>query len=136
MAHDEAWFTLTEAARATGKSRVTIRRYLDQERFPHAEREAETGSGSPAPWRIPLGDLVAAGFDVAPADRDPVRQGDTGAISPELARMREQLAVATALASERDRTIAILVEQVTELRSLLTEALTSARTDRGASHNP
>lgn len=134
MASRETSYTLTEAAEVTGRSRVTIRRYLDAGKFPNAWRDEASGE-TPAPWRVPLGDLVAAGMTVHPADRASLRivkQADTRGVSDmttneAVAQLREELAVATALADERARTIEVLVTQVTELRTMLADALGTAR---------
>jgi hypothetical protein len=138
MATRETSYTLTEAAQVTGRSRVTIRRWLDAQRFPHAFRD-ETSGDNPPPWRIPLTDLVAAGFTVSPADRLSHRpsatQGEHGAVSPvaavEVQQLREALAVATALADERARMIDVLTDQVNQLRLMLADALATTRATVG-----
>jgi len=63
--------TVTQAARLTGKSEKTIRRYLPDSpgaaghaRLPNAHRD---GDRPIAPWLIPVSDLVAAGLLAAPA---------------------------------------------------------------------
>jgi hypothetical protein len=131
---NETSYTLTEAAQVTGKSRVTMRRYLDGGKFPNAWQEQVEGN-TPPPWRVPLGDLVAAGLAVHPADRvapstrptQPDTAGMSAAFDEEVQRLREELAVAAALADERVRTIETLTDENTHLRSLLTEALTTIR---------
>lgn len=129
MATTDTSFTLTEAARVTGKSRVTMRRYLDAGRFPRAFQDLEAGT-TPAPWRVPLGDLTAAGLAVSPADRIPERprttQAETGGGSEHYQQLREQLAVATALADERARTIDVLMGVVDKLTALLGTTVTAA----------
>jgi hypothetical protein len=127
-------YTLTEAAAVTGRSRVTMRRHLDAGKFPNAWRDESSGE-TPAPWRVPLGDLVAAGLDVHPADRvvrgaaSTATQGRTGAVSLDVenSRLREELGVAVALADERARTIELLSEQVVHLRSMLADTLATIR---------
>lgn len=134
MATRETSYTLTEAAHVTGKSRVTIRRWLDSGRFPMAFRD-ETSGDNPPPWRIPLTDLVAAGLTVSPADRlsqqRAMTQHDNASVSPRVVtseqQLREALAVATALADERARTIEVLTTQLTEVRIMLSEALATTR---------
>lgn len=49
-------WTIREAMERTGASRSTLRRRLDQGKFPGAYRD-QAGQ-----WRIPLTDLLAAGF--------------------------------------------------------------------------
>ena len=101
--------TLSEAARATGKHRNTVRNALDSDRFPNAYRD---GAGT---WRIPVGDLLAAGFPLhAPAgpDAEDATQGHTNAatagddaerLRADVDDLRRRLAVAEALAAERGR---------------------------------
>ena len=135
MASKETSYTLTDAAAVTGRSRVTIRRYLDAGKFPNAWRDEADGD-SPAPWRVPLGDLLSAGMSVHPADRLPARaltHPDTPPLSrgienDSVSRLREELAVTSALAHERARTIEVLVAQLTDLRSLLADSLATTRT--------
>ena len=52
-------FTISEAARVTGKSLPTIRAALEDNRLPNARSVAKGKSRS---WQIPLTDLVAAGL--------------------------------------------------------------------------
>jgi len=136
VATTETSYTLTEAARVTGKSRVTMRRYLDAGRFPHAFQDTEAGT-TPAPWRIPLGDLTAAGLEVAPADRIAGRpkttQAESGGESAHYQQLREQLAVATALADERARTIDALMAVIGDLSGLLSITATAVA---GAAPDP
>lgn len=59
----EALFSIAEAAAACGVSKRTIRRRLDEGRFPNRYRKQDaTGS-----WVIPLRDLYAAGLKVKPS---------------------------------------------------------------------
>ncbi len=62
-------FTLTEAAKATGRSKSTLRRALEANQFPHAERD---GDGV---WRVPLGDLLTSGFSLTRMGGKPPEQG-------------------------------------------------------------
>jgi hypothetical protein len=111
--------TLTEAAAATGRSRTTIRRYFDQHRFPNAFRD---GDSENEPWLIPLGDLEAAGLSLVDGT---VPGGDDGTStdSTDLDRLRTDLAVARALADERERTIELLSAQLSQLQETLRAAV-------------
>lgn len=105
----EPSYTITEAVQVTGRSRPTLRRYLDAGRFPNAFRDPEAGEHGP--WRIPAGDLRAAGFTIEADTAD-----DTTAPDHEL---RSQLAVALAVAEERARTIEMLRAQLEQLQDTL-----------------
>ncbi len=63
--------TLTEAARASGRSKSTLRRAREAGKFPHAEQDSE------GVWRVPVGDLLTAGFNLTRQGRDPAEQGDS-----------------------------------------------------------
>lgn len=105
--------TLSEAAAACGTHRNTIRRRLDHDQFPNAFREHGDGV-----WRVPVGDLLAAGLTLhrpSPPDQeyggtfDPV-----GSSVPELDRLRSENSelrrraeVAEAQAHERERALDI-----------------------------
>lgn len=120
-------YTLTEAARVTGRSRVTMRRYLDSARFPGAFRGPSVG-GAPAPWRIPVGDLLAAGLVVGAVEdtgaAPAMTQQEAGSpVAAEIVTLREQLAAARAAAAERASTIAILASELREMRALAAEML-------------
>ncbi len=117
--------TLTEAARACGVARSTMRRFVQQQRFPNALR----GNGNGArrgPWRIPRGDLVAAGLLTVSEETSGngsgptpvVATGETGAttddhapearvreLESEVERLRYEVGISAALAEERARTI-------------------------------
>lgn len=56
--------SLSEAARVSGVSRVTVRRYLDAGRFPNAVQMPGSGAGR-GQWRVPVGDLRAVGWSVS-----------------------------------------------------------------------
>lgn len=107
--------SLSQAAKATGKHRNTIRNALVGDRFPNAYRD---GAGS---WRIPAGDLLAAGFTLyAPSAPDAVgaepatstsSTASTGS-TDELERLREEvrelrrrMELAEAIAAERERIV-------------------------------
>lgn len=86
-------FTLTEAAKVTDRSRVTLRRWLDEGKFPGAFKDPTDSLGQ---WRIPATDLEAAGASFVPDDTgSDLRDGSLG--EPIAVR----LAVAEALAEER-----------------------------------
>jgi len=115
-------FSLSEAANATGKSRSTIRRALDAGRFPTAFRDIECGE-IPPPWRVPIGDLHAAGFRT---QTEPLTQLQKTPVSTtsnaELANLRQTCAVAVALADERLRQIEQLTGQVVALTNIILAA--------------
>lgn len=105
---DRPALSLSQAAEASGKHRNTIRNALINDRFPNAYRD---GAGS---WRIPVGDLLGAGFTLyAPTAPD----AETGAVATppaddvvdrlraELAELRRRVELAEALAAERERTM-------------------------------
>jgi DNA-binding transcriptional MerR regulator len=77
--------SISEAARATGKSIPTIRNYLDKGKLPNATSKAK---GSSKAWLIPLADLVAAGL------LDKVSTPSEPALAPvsEVMELREQVA--------------------------------------------
>ena len=136
MSATTAAYTLTDAARVTGRSRITIRRYLDAERFPNAFRTDE-GNGGAVPWMIPDTDLLAAGLEIEPdriltAPRQP--RSDTGMqpLEPRTGDVELPRGVAIAVAEERLRTITILSKELVELRSLLSVALGTSRAASGS----
>lgn len=104
--------TLSEAATATATSRSTVRRRLDAGELPSAWREDGPDGPATGPWRIPVNDLLAAGFRLnRPADagqgedgQQPAADSSDGA-RDELAELRRQLAEARAEA-ERWRAVA------------------------------
>ena len=55
----ETYLSISEAARATGKSIPTIRAYLTKGKLPNATSSAK---GEARAWKIPLTDLVVAGL--------------------------------------------------------------------------
>lgn len=57
MPKERPSFTLSEAVEEFAASRSTLRRRLEAGAFPNAHQEPGTGS-----WRIPVTDLLAAGF--------------------------------------------------------------------------
>lgn len=129
-----AWFTLTEAAAATGKSRSTIKKYLADDRFPQAQQGRRRGQ---LVWVIPLVDLLAAGLTPnAPQDcerrRRPAGRGGTqggrlAEVEAELAELRVRAQVAEVRAETAERLIRQQAEHVGDLRRalLMLEAGTS-----------
>lgn len=111
-------YTPTEAARLCGCSVDTVRRYRDGGRFPTAYRESDLAN---AAWRIPLGDLIAAGLytpaEVATDDRPISGERLDGTSDHPAPDLDERLA-------EAARTIEYLVESNRRLLGLL-EALTA-----------
>ena len=82
-------FTISEAARATGKSIPTIHTYLKAGKLPNAQ---STPKGKSRSWQIPLTDLVAAGLlDKVATAPEPE---PTQAILDQLQTARERLALA------------------------------------------
>lgn len=109
------WFTLREASEFTGISFTSIRRYLDQGRFPRARRDPESGAGERAPWQIPIDDLMRVRNEIP---RVPVfNRSGSAHVSP-LPDAYESLGraiAAEAVADERARTIAQLMDLVARL---------------------
>ena len=101
-----AWFSLSEAASLSNKSRVTLRRYLDSGRFPNAHQDDTDPN---RPWLIPLGDLQDAGVVVTADD-----QGGGTPTDP-LKMVIVRLSVAEALAEERAAEIERLMRVVDAL---------------------
>lgn len=94
----EQYYDFREAAKVVGVSVDTIRRRLRGGEFPRAIR----GSGSNAPWRVPLGDLIAAGLrPISSANAEtsgpPSTANDSGqaeaTVAEHLAVLREVVAV-------------------------------------------
>lgn len=104
--------TLTEAAAACGVSRDTMKRRLRAGAFANAEQD---GAGV---WRVPVTDLLAAGFHPHGAERPQERPEAVGGADPppgEVERLRAALSAeqarreqAEAVAAERERTIDLL----------------------------
>jgi hypothetical protein len=106
--------TIREVARASGLSRRSLQEQIREGTFPNAFRQSPSGRSDNGPWRIPMGDLDAAGItiDESVLEHDVVAAGGAplGPDSPqdELERLRAELAdertrriVAEALAEER-----------------------------------
>lgn len=125
MARTKTSYTLTEAAHATGRSRATLRRYLDAGRFPGAFQET-TDDPFPA-WRIPSTDLIANGLTPDPdrtraasIARPIVRATDEPGPTSRVVRLE-------AVAEERARTIETLTLELAETRRALLDALATVR---------
>lgn len=101
---DPVRLTLTQAASETGTSLSTIKRRLRGGAFPNA------GQDHGGRWLIPVTDLIAAGLRPGrPAPPDPLPDSVTqvGDLAAENAELRTRLAVAEALAEERNRIIGV-----------------------------
>ncbi len=114
---DRPSFTLSEAADATGKTKKTMRRRLDAGDFPNAYREAGPGNSNSWPWRVPLEDLLAAGFQLhepTPPDVEPEPQetpapavdaDQVAELKAENSELRRRAEVAEAVADERAKAL-------------------------------
>jgi len=60
---DDTLLTLSDAAAQCGVARSTIRRALDQHRFPNAVQDQDARGT----WRVPVSDLLAAGYQPDPS---------------------------------------------------------------------
>jgi len=125
---------LTEAAAAVSRDRRTVRRQLDAGRYPNAYR------GSDGQWRIPITDLAAAGFRVnAPSGPEwapPAPDVEALAqLRTENAVLRERIAAAEALATERERELVRSDKQLGALRQAIA-ALTSSEPPRAPEPEP
>lgn len=101
---DLPMLTVKEAVGATQTSESTVKRRLRAGAFPNA---VQTADGK---WMIPLGDLSAAGLRPGKiAKPDPVTPPADLArdLAAENAELRQRLAVAEALAGERNRIIEV-----------------------------
>jgi multidrug resistance efflux pump len=124
---------ISEAARATGKSVMTIRAYLEAKpsKLPNA---FQTPRGKAKSWNIPLTDLVAAGLldsvtnepekaqrDTSPADLELRVQIAT--LEAENSALRERLAETREALDRAERR----VDQLLPLRQLETDQAQKAR---------
>ncbi|RYP84244.1 hypothetical protein EKO23_16420 [Nocardioides guangzhouensis] len=103
--------TLAEAADLIGKHLCTVKDWRAAGRWPNAVQDA-TGRRT---WRVPASDLVDAGDlephqvrEVAPTLAAARESRLVGTLREEIAQLRAELSAALAVASERDRTIALL----------------------------
>jgi len=71
--------TLSEAAARFGLARSTVRRALDAGRFPNAEQD----DSPQAAWRVPLQDLVDAGYRLADAPVAPYVTPQDAPVAPQ-----------------------------------------------------
>lgn len=97
--------SLAEAARSTGRSTTTLRRWVDTGRLVDVDRTSDGG------YRIPVASLIAAGLTprTTPADTST----PTPAVTSEVERLRSDLDTAQRAEVERLRS------EVTDLRSRL-----------------
>lgn len=128
-------FTVTGAAKATGRSRRTIGRMLDADELPGATRD-DAGT-----WSIPADALLAAGLTLhAPSPPDPEPSTSTPVDAPapteadDVAKLRAELAdwqrraeVAEAVAAERAAALA----DVRQALDLATRMLPASTTPTG-----
>lgn len=119
--------TLTDAAKACGVSRITLRRRLDADAFPNAYRTDGPKGAESGPWLIPVDDLLAADFHLhrpdlggSPASEiQPTGEPAAPDTDAELSRARDEL---TRLRHERDLYQALAIERgdaLTDLRIAL-----------------
>jgi Helix-turn-helix domain len=126
----EATLSVSKAAELTGMDRRTITRYADQGRFPNAERShGREGPGS-GPWRIPPGDLAAAGLIVDSSAVEEVDLGEVEALRAEVEMLHESLTdfqrrveVAEAVARER-------LSHISDLRATIKELVAERKRSR------
>ncbi len=101
---DPRRLTIKQAVTETQSSESTIKRRLLGGAFPHA------GQDTDGRWLIPVTDLVAAGLRPgkrAKPDPVPTQANQLGNLHMENAELRTRLAVAEALAGERERIIGV-----------------------------
>lgn len=121
MPNDQPVLTITEAARASGVDRRTLRRRLDGGEFPNAYRESGSHGTESGAWLIPVEDLLRAGLSLdAPTGPDTATVGSHGRSEQEplqsaLADALRRAEVAEATAAERQR---IIETQELALRAL------------------
>jgi len=93
--------TISEAARACGVNRRTIRHHRQAGDFPGTFKDQE------GMWRIPVEDLEWVGFhpDLGRASEDPMASGKVDLLRTEVAVLRERLRAAELIAMEREKRI-------------------------------
>lgn len=116
--------TLSQAAKATGKHRNTVRNSLVADRFPNAYRD---GAGT---WRIPVADLLAVGWTLyapTPADDEsgaatastststPATDDELERLRAEVQDLRRRMELAEAIAAERERIVERLLAAIPAL---------------------
>jgi hypothetical protein len=119
----DTMLSVSKAAELTGMDRRTISRYADQGRFPNAERSHGREGPATGPWRIPIGDLVAAGLSVnssSPETVDPREvediRAEVGLLHQSLTDFQLRVEVAEAVARER-------LSHVSDLRATIKDLL-------------
>jgi len=129
---DDTLLTLSEAAEQCGVARSTIRRALDQDRFPNAVRD-DDARGT---WWVPVSDLLDAGYVPATPQSTPqvpeqstpqgthlVPWADVAQLVDRLADLQDARATA-----ERDAAVAAFRQQQAETeRDRVTAELSEAR---------
>jgi multidrug efflux pump subunit AcrA (membrane-fusion protein) len=136
MTADDTLLTLSEAAEQCGVARSTIRRALDQDRFPNAVRD-DDARGT---WWVPVSDLLDAGYVPATPQSTPqstpqmseqsttqgthlVPWADVAQLVDRLADLQDARATA-----ERDAQVAAFRQQQAEAeRDRVTAELSEAR---------
>lgn len=130
-----AILTVKEAAQACSVARITIRRAIQAERFPHAYKGTGPGGPGTGPWLIPVIDLLTAGFRpnaLKQPEQHPDEQvkGDHDhppvivdwdeylLLRERLARAEEQVRAARDIAEERAQTIEVLREALRRVPEL------------------
>jgi hypothetical protein len=128
--------TVTEAAKAAGVDRRTIRRYLDDDRFPGARRDDGKQGPETGPWLIPVAELLAAGLKLhqptgpdEPDVAEVVEPSEVESLRAEVVELRTRAEVAEAVAAERDRIIAAKDDDLRSLRAVLMAGPVPVATD-------
>jgi hypothetical protein len=130
---------LAEAAEVCGVAKITMRRALDAQRFPSARRADGAKGAGTGEWRIPIEDLLAAGYTPHAANRPPqppreatsdepdsrltttppsnteAYSGRIAALERELVEERHRRELAELAAAERARALADLRQALLQL---------------------
>jgi hypothetical protein len=95
----ETYFNVTQAAKQTNLSVVTIRDYLAKGKLPNATM---TLKGKSKLWAIPLTDLAAAGLldKVSYATEEQAKEAELLALETELRHLKQLLAKESELVAE------------------------------------
>lgn len=88
MSTTDKLLTVREVSDLTGRHDATVKRDLRKGAYPNATR----GSGPNDPWRIPVGDLVAAGHYAPETAEDPREVVRERRAERDVVRLRDQLA--------------------------------------------
>jgi len=100
-------WTLSEASKRTGASRSTLRRRLETGAFPHAT-QAPDGS-----WRVPIEDLLAAGFSLSTEMSTERAHGDPEGVHVDTKTLSDRVnELEIALSTERAQRLA--TEQIVD----------------------